>query len=244
MCPIACDAWNRPVAPGSVEELYLLFLIEIRDPRSNAQRVWHLLVPHPWYVGILQRGIQWWVAGKRAWMQLAGDLFDTTVIVLREDLERRFDLWINPRLARDHFGGWLWRITHCQIGKAFERVSKEEGFEVPASPRGAISVEFLDPVELDRAVQADYFVVEYRLDIMSMLEAFDSRESELIRLRLQGHSLSEIADLLHITVDQVRYLSKANQTVGGNPRAGFARRTPRGSRDELFAHAILVRREG
>lgn len=208
MCPIACDAWNRPVAPGSVEELYLLFLVEISDPRSNAQRVWHLLVPHPWYVGVLRRGIQWWVAGKGAWAHLEGDLFNTTVIVLREDLERRFDLGIDRRLARDHFGGWLWRITHCQIGKAFERVSKEEGFEVPASPCGAISVEFVDPVELDRAMQGDYFVVDYGLDIMSMLEAFDSRESELIRLRLEGHSLSGIADLLDITVDQVRYLKE------------------------------------
>ena len=171
------------------------------DDSELAYDVWLLLIADSWYQQQLDhcaRSVARKAGGKS---QDVDDLKQQAILVLHQKLQRNPTLNFDTHRARESLDAWMRKIiynTCCDAGlSVFDYTKLIDEQESEQTRRPAPISDTHTSINIERA-----------------LSQLPKRQRTAIMLRRDGKSILEVAQRLHLTIDQVRYaLKQAQRTL-------------------------------
>lgn len=179
---------TRNEACADLRDRFLAAVADSPDHSEGRLVLWRLIIEHPWYRAELASAARLAVGrvGRpSAWRE---DVEQEAMLLLAKKLRRTPGLGLDPRRARDSFGGWLGRVIRNDCRMAVRRLRRLD--------RGGPLPEDL-PARCRRAER------ERRIDLSLAIEELPDTLRTVLLLSLKGFPLTEIAERLGLSYWQV-----------------------------------------
>ncbi|HQU41529.1 MAG: hypothetical protein B7Z73_00110 [Planctomycetia bacterium 21-64-5] len=156
-----------------------LDLLEREGPRLSGRQVCDLFSADSWFQAVVEKRTWQAVESGAVPRHCREDLEQTVLLLFVQEARASPDLHVKPELAKEHFGGWIWRMVDDLCLQAVRTVRRHDRFE------GSLAEDVVsrDKRSIDRQIDVKLLVAELPILTQTILSLFD-----------EGYSLTEIAD--------------------------------------------------
>ncbi|QDU73719.1 hypothetical protein Pan97_07180 [Bremerella volcania] len=173
------------------EDLKHRFLAAI-DYGWQWEKVWHLLISHPWYQITLQTQAQNVLRKQRLPINWHEDVQQDAMLLLARSLRHRADLRVDLDQVHECFAGWMARIIARDCQEAVRQMRRQFMREQ--------SMPDIVPLEMDR------LPLDAKIDISLKIQQLNDPERTILTLWSEGFSVTDIANRLALSYQRTYYL--------------------------------------